>query len=76
MSRKCIYRYLDSRLRYLGIRQEDLGFALDLCSTAISHRMTGKTPWNIDEMYKTLEVCRAQPEELHIYFPPKGGKTA
>lgn len=71
-----MYRYLAGRLRQLGLQQEDLGFALGLCSTAISHRMTGRTAWNIDEMYKVLEVVRAKPEELHIYFPPKGGLSA
>lgn len=68
-----MYRYLAGRLKQLGILQEDLGYALGLCGTAVSHRMTGRTAWNIDEMYKVLEICRAKPEELHIYFPPKGG---
>lgn len=67
-----MYRYLEERLHQLGMNQSDLGYALGLCSTAISHRMTGRTAWNIDEMYKTLELCRAQPEELHLFFPPKG----
>ena len=68
-----MYRYLAGRLKQLGILQEDLGYALGICGTAVSHRMTGRTAWNIDEMYK---VCRAKPEELHIYFPPKGGMPA
>ena len=76
MYRKVIYRFLDGRLRQLGMNQSDLGYALKLSHTAISNRMIGKTPWDIDEMYHVLEICRAQPEELHIYFPPKGGKTA
>ena len=71
-----MYRYLAGRLKQLGILQEDLGCALGLCGTAISHRMTGRTAWNVEEMYKVLEICRAQPEELHIYFPPKGGMSA
>ena len=71
-----MYKYLAGRLRQLGLLQEDLGLALGLCSTAISHRMTGRTPWNSDEMYTVLEVVRAKPEELHIYFPPKGGLSA
>ena len=71
-----MYSYLAGRLRQLGISQEDLGYVLNLKTGAISHRMTGRTAWNIDEMYKVLDVIRAQPEELHIYFPPKGGLTA
>lgn len=65
-----MYRYLSGRLRQLGLKQSDLGYALGLGATAVSHRMTGRTPWGIDEMYKVLELCQASPEELHIYFPP------
>ena len=67
-----MYRYLTNRLQQLGITQADLGHALQMCGTAISHRMTGRTAWNIEEMYRVLEICRAKPEELHVYFPPKG----
>ena len=66
-----MYRYLSGRLRELGLNQEDLGDALGISGPAISHRFTGRTPWTIDDMYKVLEVCRATPEELHIYFPPQ-----
>lgn len=65
-----MYRYLSGRLRQLGLKQSDLGYALGIGATAVSHRMTGRTPWGIEEMYKVLELCQAQPEELHIYFPP------
>lgn len=64
------YRFLSGRLRQLGLRQSDLGAALGLAEASVSHRMCGRSPWTLDEMYKTLEVCRAQPEELHVYFPP------
>ena len=67
-----MYKYLEARLHQLGMTQSDLGDALGRCSTAISHRMTGRTAWNIEEMYKVLEICQAQPKELHIFFPPKG----
>lgn len=70
MARK--YCYLDGRLRQLGIEHRDLAYALDLSPSAISHRFTGKTPWSMTEMYKTLDICRAQPEELHLYFPRDG----
>lgn len=64
-----LYGHLAARLRELGLTQKDLGFALHLSSTAISLRMNGQIAWNIEEMYATLKVCRAKPEELHIYFP-------
>lgn len=61
--------HLACRLRELGLNQTDLAYAMGLSHTAISNRMIGKTPWNVIEMYRVLEVCRAQPEELHLYFP-------
>lgn len=64
-----MYRYLSGRLRQLGIRQTDLAKAIGLSEASISHRFRGRTPWSIDEMYQILSICRAQPEELHIYFP-------
>lgn len=64
------YGFLAGRLRQLGLTQTDLGYALQLSRTAISNRFLGKTPWSINEMYQVLEICRAKPEELHIYFPP------
>ena len=70
-----MYRYLSGRLRQLGIRQTDLARAMGLSEASISHRFRGRTPLSIDEMYQLLDICRAQPEELHIYFP-RGGKSA
>ena len=64
------YGRLAGRLHELGITQGDLGYALKISHTAVSNRMAGKTPWTVDEMYQVLTICRAQPEELHIYFPP------
>ncbi len=64
------YDYLAGRLRQLGIRQSDLGDILGICHQAVSHRFRDRTPWTLDEMYRVLELCRAAPEELHIYFPP------
>ena len=70
-----MYRYLAGRLKQLGVRQAELGDMLGLCSTSISHRFTGRTPWSLDEMYKIMVICQAPPEQLHIYFP-KGGISA
>lgn len=66
-----MYDHLSGRLKQLGITQGDLAKRWNLSQAAISHRFCGKTPWTIDEMYEILDICHAQPEELHIYFPPK-----
>ena len=55
-----LYGRLASRLRELGLSQSDLAYALGLSPTAISLRMSGKIAWDIREMYRTLEVCRAR----------------
>lgn len=70
------YGRLAGRLHELGITQGDLGYALKISHTAVSNRMAGKTPWTVDEMYQVLTICRAQPEELHIYFPPPPPRKA
>ena len=69
-----MYDYLAGRLRQLGIRQSDLVEPLGLNVGSISHRFCGRTAWSIDEMYKLLDICRAEPSELHIYFPPPAGR--
>jgi DNA-binding helix-turn-helix protein len=63
------YGKLSARLRELGLSQTDLAYALRLSPGAISQRMQGNTAWNIEEMYRTMELCRISPEEMHIYFP-------
>lgn len=67
------YGHLSGRLHELGMNHGDLAHALSLSNGAISHRFRGLTPWSVDEMYKALKLCKAKPEELHIYFPPIGG---
>lgn len=67
-----LYKHLDGRLRQLGIEHRDLAYALNLSEAAMSHRFTGRTAWSLDEMYKTLDICRAGPKELHLYFPRDG----
>lgn len=71
-----MYRYLSGRLRQLGIRQQDLANRWGVSQATISHRFSGRVPWTIDEMYDLLSMCRAEPEELHVYFPPNGGMSA
>ena len=71
-----MYRYLSGRLRQLGIRQQDLANRWGVSQATISHRFCGRIPSTIDEMYDLLAMCRAKPEELHLYFPPRGGMSA
>ena len=67
--------YHDAKKASLLTTTETMKGAMGLSEASISHRFRGRTPWSIDEMYQLLDICRAQPEELHIYFP-RGGKSA
>lgn len=67
--RMSVYRYLSGRLRQLGYGHEDLGRVLGMSRSAISRRFTGAIPWTVDEIYTTLEFCRATPEDFPTYFP-------
>lgn len=40
--------------------------------TYVSHRMSGKEPWALDECYKILDIIHAPHEQLHLFFPPGG----
>ena len=63
------YGKLSARLRELGLTQNDLAYALNLSPGPVSQRMQGDVAWNIEELYRTMELCRISPEEMHIYFP-------
>lgn len=68
------YGKLSARLRELGLTQNDLAYALHLSPGPISQRMQGDVAWDIAEMYKIMELCRINPEEMHIYFPDPARK--
>lgn len=70
------YSYLAGRLRQLELTQKDVARALGVGQPAVSSRFNGRVPWTSDEMYQILDLCRAQPEELHLYFPRGGRATA
>ena len=40
--------------------------------TYVSHRMSGKEPWALDECYQILDLLHIPHDQLHIYFPPGG----
>lgn len=70
------YSYLMGRLRQLEMTQEDLARKLGVSQGAVSSRFNGRVPWTDREMYEILDICQAQPEELHLYFPREGRAIA
>ena len=69
------YSYLSGRLRQLELTQADVAKKIGVRQPAVSKRFNGSTQWTSEEMYLILDLCRAQPEELHLYFP-RDGRTA
>lgn len=41
-------------------------------TTYISHRMTGKKPWAMDEVYTIMDLLKIPYDQMAAYFPPKG----
>lgn len=69
------YSKLRGLLHERDITTEHLAKKLGLRNAAsISHRMSGRTPWRMDEMYTILDLCGIPHDQLHIYFP-KDGKS-
>lgn len=64
-----MYYYLAGRLRQLQITQAELAAQLGLTPASLSHRMTGRVPWRVNEMYQVLKLIRAPESELSLYFP-------
>ena len=69
-----LYGKLSARLRELGLTQNDLAYAIHLSPGPVSQRMQGDVAWDIVEMYRIMELCRINPEEMHIYFPDPARK--
>lgn len=50
-----------------------LGLELNLSASSISDRLTGRQPWKLTEMYKTMNFFRVSHDRLHEIFPENGG---
>ena len=69
------YRYLQGRLKQLGIEREELSTKLNLSKPSLSRRFNNRIPWTLAEMYQVMDVMDADPAELAKYFP-RGGMSA
>lgn len=67
---------LFKRLRgELLVREVNCGWLaqkLNLHPQSLSARMTGRTPWSIEEAYKVLELLGLPDADIRLYFPPGG----
>ena len=74
MARRFLFRELRARMMLNGDTQADLSRALLLGKTMISHKLTAKRPWTLEEMYVLLDRYQIPYDQMHIYFP-KDGKS-
>ena len=69
------YSKLKGLLRERCIDAEYLARKIGLSTAAsVYYRLSGKTPWRVNEMYAVLDMCKIPHDQLHIYFP-KDGKS-
>lgn len=68
------YFKLRQQLFALGMTQEELCREIGKGQQYMSHRLTGKKPFTVDEAYKILEILDIPDSRLTEFFP-KGGRT-
>lgn len=66
------YGKLRGKMREKGINGDYLARKLDTTPQSVSHRMTGKSPWRMDEMYNILSMLGEPDSKLSEYFPRNG----
>ena len=69
------YKALRKVMAIHDMNSADIGRRLMLTQQSISNRMTGRSPWRIDEMYSLMELFGLPYDQLHIIFPPNGVAT-
>ena len=66
------YGKLRGKMREKGIKGYYLARKMGMTPQSVSHRMTGKTPWRMDEMYNILSMLGEPDSKLPEYFPRNG----
>lgn len=66
------YVKLRGKMREKGIKGYYLARKMGTTPQSISHRMTGKAPWRMDEMYNILSMLGEPDSKLSEYFPRDG----
>lgn len=63
---------LRGKMREKGIKGTYLARKIGTTPQSLSHRMTGKIPWRLDEMYNILSILGEPDSKLSEYFPRDG----
>ncbi len=63
---------LRGRMHEMDINSNALANFLGRSQSYVSTRMTHNSSWELDEIYKILDLLMIPPEEIFTYFPPNG----
>ena len=66
------YGKLRGKMRQKNNKRNYLTRKKSMTPQSVSHRMTGKTPWQMDEMYYILSMLGEPDSKLSEYFPRNG----
>ena len=67
-----LYSRLRSRIRERGWTCADIAEDLGITAQSFSNRMNNKTPFDLAEIYKIMDLLEIPYNEMHLYFS-KGG---
>lgn len=65
------YGELRKRLIDYQCTCKELGRVAGIPECTLSHRMTAKQPFTLDEIYDICKALDISPEEIHKYFPDR-----
>lgn len=66
------YNALRVRMLEMDVGGKELGRLLKLSVASVSHRMTGRESWKLDEAYAIMDYLGLPHEQLAQYFPANG----
>ena len=66
------YRVLRGYLTAAGIEQTYLAEQMGVSLSYVSSRITGKAPWDLDDMYFILDMLHIPHDKMHLVFPKDG----
>lgn len=67
-----MYKNLRDAIHAADLTQADLAKRLGKCQAYISHRMLGRTEFEVNLAYQILEILDIPDKMLPIYFPKNG----
>ena len=62
---------LRARMMEKQFQGQDLARILKRSDSYFSSRITGRAPWDLDDVYALCDWLEIPPEEIHLYFPPR-----